>query len=136
MPALGIHSKFPLGLDAPAPEALAALRDQPHEVFACLFLDTRHRVIAFEELFHGTIDGEPSMFVIAIGTLDISTLQFVERVAYSTDLNDFMVGMIKAPFAAVIIALVGCLEGLSVEKPGMMIRIPGIILTMLWDLKP
>lgn len=35
----------------------SALRDQPHEVFACLFLDTRHRVIAFEELFHGTIDG-------------------------------------------------------------------------------
>jgi DNA repair protein RadC len=35
----------------------SALRDHPHEVFACLFLDTRHRVIAFEELFHGTIDG-------------------------------------------------------------------------------
>jgi len=34
-----------------------ALRDHPNEVFACLFLDTRHRVIAFEELFHGTIDG-------------------------------------------------------------------------------
>lgn len=34
-----------------------ALRDQSNEVFACLFLDTRHRVIAFEELFHGTIDG-------------------------------------------------------------------------------
>lgn len=33
------------------------LRDHPHEVFACMFLDTRHRVIAFEELFHGTIDG-------------------------------------------------------------------------------
>jgi len=33
------------------------LRDHPHEVFAALFLDTRHRVIAFEELFHGTIDG-------------------------------------------------------------------------------
>lgn len=29
----------------------------PHEVFACLFLDTRNRVIAFEELFRGTIDG-------------------------------------------------------------------------------
>ena len=28
-----------------------------HEVFACLFLDNRHRVIAFEELFRGTIDG-------------------------------------------------------------------------------
>ncbi len=35
----------------------ARLRHQPHEVFACLFLDNRHRVIAFEELFHGTIDG-------------------------------------------------------------------------------
>ncbi len=33
------------------------LRDYPYEVFACLFLDTRHRVIEFEELFRGTIDG-------------------------------------------------------------------------------
>ncbi len=33
------------------------LRHLPHEVFACLFLDNRHRVIAFEELFRGTIDG-------------------------------------------------------------------------------
>ena len=35
----------------------ARLRDYPHEVFACLFLDNRHRVLAFEELFRGTIDG-------------------------------------------------------------------------------
>ncbi|WP_018954813.1 RadC family protein [Thioalkalivibrio sulfidiphilus] len=35
----------------------ARLRDYPFEVFACLFLDNRHRVIAFEELFRGTIDG-------------------------------------------------------------------------------
>jgi len=33
------------------------LRHLPHEVFACLFLDNRHRVIVFEELFRGTIDG-------------------------------------------------------------------------------
>lgn len=33
------------------------LRSRPHEVFAALFLDTRHRAIAFEELFRGTIDG-------------------------------------------------------------------------------
>ena len=36
---------------------LARLRDMPHEVFACLYLDNRHRVISFEELFRGTIDG-------------------------------------------------------------------------------
>ena len=35
----------------------ARLRDYPYEVFACLFLDTRHRVITYEELFRGTIDG-------------------------------------------------------------------------------
>ena len=35
----------------------ARLRAYPYEVFACLFLDNRHRVICFEELFTGTIDG-------------------------------------------------------------------------------
>lgn len=33
------------------------LADLKHEVFACLFLDSRHRVIAYEELFRGTLDG-------------------------------------------------------------------------------
>lgn len=36
---------------------LFQLRDREHEIFACLFLDTKHRVIAFEELFRGTLDG-------------------------------------------------------------------------------
>ncbi len=27
------------------------------EVFGCIYLDTRHRVICFEKLFYGTIDG-------------------------------------------------------------------------------
>lgn len=33
------------------------LRGYGHEVFACLFLDSQHRVIVFEELFQGTLDG-------------------------------------------------------------------------------
>lgn len=33
------------------------LRDRPQEVFAAAFLDTRHRILAFEELFFGTLDG-------------------------------------------------------------------------------
>ncbi|MBI2993542.1 MAG: DNA repair protein RadC [Gammaproteobacteria bacterium] len=33
------------------------LRPYSREVFACLFLDNRHRVISFDELFEGTIDG-------------------------------------------------------------------------------
>ena len=35
----------------------ARLRHEPHEVFGCLFLDAKHRVLAFEVLFHGSIDG-------------------------------------------------------------------------------
>jgi DNA repair protein RadC len=45
-----------------SPEATRAylktrLRPQAREVFACLFLDNRHRVIRCEEVFFGTIDG-------------------------------------------------------------------------------
>ncbi len=35
----------------------ARLRHLHYEVFCCLFLDSQHRVIAFRELFRGTIDG-------------------------------------------------------------------------------
>jgi DNA repair protein RadC len=30
---------------------------QQREVFGCMFLDNRHRLIRFDEVFHGTIDG-------------------------------------------------------------------------------
>jgi len=35
----------------------AKLRDLEHEVFCCLYLDKRHRLIEFQEVFRGTIDG-------------------------------------------------------------------------------
>lgn len=36
---------------------VARLRDLEHEVFCCLFLDSRHRLTRCEELFRGTVDG-------------------------------------------------------------------------------
>jgi DNA repair protein RadC len=53
---------LPIGEAIRSPEdtkvfLLARLRDRPHEVFCCLYLDNRHRILAFEELFRGTIDG-------------------------------------------------------------------------------
>jgi DNA repair protein RadC len=33
------------------------IRDLEHEVFCCLYLDNRHRLLHFAELFRGTIDG-------------------------------------------------------------------------------
>lgn len=35
----------------------ASLSHLSYEVFACLFLDNRHRVLGFEQLFRGTLDG-------------------------------------------------------------------------------
>ena len=35
----------------------AHMQHLDHEVFCCLFLDNRHRVLCFDELFRGTIDG-------------------------------------------------------------------------------
>ncbi|MCG6574360.1 JAB domain-containing protein [Pseudomonas sp. AF32] len=32
------------------------LRHEPHEVFGCLFLNSRHQVLTFEALFRGSID--------------------------------------------------------------------------------
>ncbi|MCW8274488.1 DNA repair protein RadC [Pseudomonas sp. PCH199] len=34
----------------------AMLRHEPHEVFGCLFLDSKHQVLTFEALFRGSID--------------------------------------------------------------------------------
>lgn len=36
---------------------LTRMRSLPHEVFACLLLDSQHRLMVYEELFRGTIDG-------------------------------------------------------------------------------
>ncbi len=36
---------------------ISELRDESHEVFAAIFLDTKHQVIGFDKLFYGTLDG-------------------------------------------------------------------------------
>ncbi|MDH5216155.1 MAG: DNA repair protein RadC [Gammaproteobacteria bacterium] len=36
---------------------VSMISDYDHEVFLIAFLDTRHRIIAIEEMFRGTIDG-------------------------------------------------------------------------------
>ncbi|NAO28881.1 DNA repair protein RadC [Pseudomonas syringae pv. dysoxyli] len=53
---------FTRGPDLTSPDAVASflklqLAQQEHEVFGVIFLDAKHRVLAFEILFHGSIDG-------------------------------------------------------------------------------
>lgn len=56
-----LHEAMRIGSPLTSPQAThrylqAQLRDRPYEVFCCMYLDSRHRLIAFEELFRGTVD--------------------------------------------------------------------------------
>jgi DNA repair protein RadC len=58
----GLQAKLSAAGTLSSPRASAEflrtwLRGYPYEVFAVVFLDNRHRVLASEELFRGTIDG-------------------------------------------------------------------------------
>lgn len=54
-------------------------------------------------------------WIISVTLLDISQLQYLEQVRQSATWQDFMVGMVKAPVFAFVIALVGCRHGLKVS---------------------
>ena len=53
--------------------------------------------------------------LISMSLIDISMPEYWERVRHAATWKDFLVGMIKAPVFAVVIALVGCMHGLKVS---------------------
>ncbi len=53
--------------------------------------------------------------VISVLVLDISLVQYLERLKVAVSAWSFWVGMIKAPVFGFVIALVGCREGLNVS---------------------
>jgi phospholipid/cholesterol/gamma-HCH transport system permease protein len=53
--------------------------------------------------------------IMSLVALDISISQFVKQLQGAIKETTFMVGMVKAPVFAFLIALVGCFEGLNVE---------------------
>ena len=65
--------------------------------------------------FLGDIMGLAGGGVMAFGVLGLDMSTYIDKLRDVVDFQHFLAGMIKAPFAAVIIALVGCLEGLRVE---------------------
>jgi len=52
---------------------------------------------------------------IAQSLLNVSPLQYVDRVHHAVDGSDLLVGLIKAPVFAFLIAVVGCMHGLRVR---------------------
>lgn len=47
--------------------------------------------------------------------LDISVLQFLDRLQSAVDLNTFLIGLVKAPVFAILIGMVGCSQGMQVR---------------------
>jgi phospholipid/cholesterol/gamma-HCH transport system permease protein len=66
--------------------------------------------------FYADIMGILGGGVMVVLTLDMSVTQFVRQLADAATINDFWVGIIKAPVFAFIIAMVGCFEGLKVSR--------------------
>jgi phospholipid/cholesterol/gamma-HCH transport system permease protein len=54
--------------------------------------------------------------MMAILALDLTPAQFLSQLKSAVGLDDFLVGVVKAPVHAFIIAMVGCYEGLRVQR--------------------
>jgi phospholipid/cholesterol/gamma-HCH transport system permease protein len=63
----------------------------------------------------GMVAGIVGGWTLSVLVLDISTAQYIERTASSADVSDFLVGFVKAPVFAVLIAGVGTLRGMQVS---------------------
>jgi len=68
-------------------------------------------ILTFAAMMSGLAGG---MIVAWLGPTDISPILFFARMRESVEINNFWVGIIKAPFFALIIAIIGCRQGLAV----------------------
>ncbi len=66
--------------------------------------------------FYADILGLLGGAVMVTLVLDISFVQFIRQLHDAVTFEHFFVGMVKAPFFAFIIAMVGCYEGLQVSR--------------------
>ena len=95
-------------------DALRTLGMDPMEVLVLprvLALTIALPLLAFFADMLGLLGGGLMAWVV----LDITPAMFIERLRHAVTVWSFLVGIIKAPFFAVVIALVGCHQGLQVS---------------------
>ena len=68
-------------------------------------------ILTLFSVFVGMVGGA----AMAIVSLDMAAVQFVTRLQEAMTIKHFMVGMVKAPVFAYLIAVVGCYQGLRVS---------------------
>jgi phospholipid/cholesterol/gamma-HCH transport system permease protein len=65
-------------------------------------------------VFVATLSGLGGGFTVAVTTLGLNATAFFHRLVDNVGVTNFWVGMSKAPVMAVVIAGIGCREGLDV----------------------
>jgi phospholipid/cholesterol/gamma-HCH transport system permease protein len=63
----------------------------------------------------GQISGLVGCFLMASAHLGLSPSEYIERVESAAGINIFLVGLLKTPFFGLIIAFVGCFQGMKVS---------------------
>ncbi|HUI17835.1 MAG TPA: MlaE family lipid ABC transporter permease subunit [Alphaproteobacteria bacterium] len=66
--------------------------------------------------FYADIMGLLGGCIMSVSTLDLTFSQFLKQLQSAVPIQHFWVGMIKSPVFAFVIAMVGCYEGLNVER--------------------
>ena len=79
------------------PRALAALISTP--------------ILTFLAMISGVFGG---MLVAWLGSAELSPILFINRLQESVGVTHFWVGLVKTPFFALIISIIGCRQGLAV----------------------
>lgn len=69
-------------------------------------------ILTFLAMMSGILGG---LIVAWVTPVDISPVLFLNRLQETVGLQHFWVGMVKAPFFAIVIAIIGCRQGLSVS---------------------
>ncbi|NLC71096.1 MAG: ABC transporter permease [Desulfuromonadaceae bacterium] len=97
-------------------EELDALRAQGLDPMEILVLPRMLALLITLPLltFVAMLSGMAGGAVVSVVSLDISLIRFL-NIAQDIPLRHFLTGMSKAPVFAVLIALIGCLEGFKVE---------------------
>jgi phospholipid/cholesterol/gamma-HCH transport system permease protein len=69
-------------------------------------------ILTFLAMVSGIFGG---LIVAWVTPTDISPVLFINRLREMMDISHFWVGMVKAPFFAIVIAIIGCRQGLAVS---------------------
>ncbi len=62
------------------------------------------------------IAGLMGAYVVSSSIVDISFLQFQHRLNAAVSVNTFLIGVLKAPVFALLIGMVGCMQGMQVKN--------------------